>query len=386
MPSRLRAYFLFLSEESRRLSALSVRHIEDRLAMEEAHILEFDEFNQYWSEKVFKEFDRQTTEKQQVMLQRHVDELEEWTKAEQDRMLHKPKYSKQLLQLRSMQEAFARSRDYRQAERVRQQADALENFELTALKSKFATTIAAKRAKFMERQQAELSAYMNRRIEERKKLEQRKLHDLQSEIIQKYKNLHSELETAQSKERQQLEKLRDMGVSGSIILREQAPRHRANTRLPDDTSARLTNGGDMTPRSAASALHHYTGRTRLFSTGLREGRRIADEEEAMMRAYDDTSLSTSHRSESTTIPTIAGALASSPLSPTSASASASASVSALQSPISSRPHSQRAVSGLQTARSAHTTPVTNQQQQAYYTPRPATSHAYGQKPQARKLS
>ena len=82
----------------------------------------------------------------------------------------RPKFSKQLIALRNLQEAHGRAREYAQAERVRVQALQLERVELESLRLAWAGRVQAKRARFLETQARELHGFSARRAEGREAL------------------------------------------------------------------------------------------------------------------------------------------------------------------------------------------------------------------------
>ena len=213
-------------EDSRRAHNLAVRHLAERLDLEEAHLLEFDEFGAAWRERFSgpQGFDSDTQQRLQALRARHTEDMEKWTEQEQDQLMMRPKFSKQLLQLRSKQESLARARDYVSAERVRAQAAQLERVELDAMRATFGARAHQKRARFLDTQAKEEAGFLARRAEERAQLEQRKRSELRSLVVQKYANLKSELERSHAKERARLERMNDMGISDSATMREEAPR------------------------------------------------------------------------------------------------------------------------------------------------------------------
>ncbi len=109
----------------------------------------------------------ETAQWMQQLKARHAAELEQWMAQEQEQLLLRPKFSKQLLQLRSKQESLAHSRDYVAAERVRAQAAQLERVKLDALKASWGAHAHQKRARFLEGQAKEQAGFALRRAEER---------------------------------------------------------------------------------------------------------------------------------------------------------------------------------------------------------------------------
>ena len=87
---------LKLHEENRRVEALRSRQIAERLGVEEAHMLEFQQFNQKWDKKMEIRAEATLLENAKA---RHAQELREF----QAKLLAsplKPKFSKELLNLK----------------------------------------------------------------------------------------------------------------------------------------------------------------------------------------------------------------------------------------------------------------------------------------------
>src|SRR5262249_39283143 len=147
-----------------------------------------------------------------------------------------------------------RVRNYAQAERVRLQACELEAFELASLKAQWSSAIGARREKFLRAQRAELEGYLSRRAEERRKLEQRKSAELNAEVVQKYKNLKSGMEVVQAKERTRADRMRELGISASPLLREQAPKNRNYSSQGERPMTGNSAAGGRTTRVESSAM------------------------------------------------------------------------------------------------------------------------------------
>lgn len=376
-------------EDARRLHALTTRHLAEKIDLEEAHILEFNEFNQVWGREILAPFDAETRAKQTAMLARHVEELEQWTRDQQEQAFMRPKFSKQLLALRTLQEAHGRAREYAQAERVRLQALQLERIELESLRLAWAGRVQAKRARFLETQARELHGFSARRNEERLALEARQRSELRVQIVQKYQNLSSELERAQAKERKKLEKMHQLGVSESSVLREEAPRRVHLPPPDDDENDGLDQGASehMPPsaRAASAGGAASVGRTRLMSSAAAARRRREEEQQWQQQQQQNQ-----RPSSASSVPTISGAMSA--RHPGSGSGGDGGGGPSQQSqyphPFTVRSSSAAAAfangnghapqeSMQQLLRKAS---VQKQQQQQPLTARPSTSSAYGQSP------
>jgi cobalamin biosynthesis Mg chelatase CobN len=100
---------LKLHEENRRREAMRSRQIAERLGVEEAHMLEFQQFNLVWDRKMA-EYEAHAEELVEAMKERHAAELRDY----QRKLLGKeirPKFSKDLLNLRKIQETLAKQKE-----------------------------------------------------------------------------------------------------------------------------------------------------------------------------------------------------------------------------------------------------------------------------------
>jgi hypothetical protein len=85
------------------------RQIAERLGVEEAHMLEFQQFNVVWDKKM-SDYEEHAASLVEAMMDRHGAELREY----QRRLLTKeirPKFSKDLLNLRKIQDTLAKQKE-----------------------------------------------------------------------------------------------------------------------------------------------------------------------------------------------------------------------------------------------------------------------------------
>ncbi len=87
------------------------RQIAERLGVEEAHMLEFQQFNALWDKRMA-EFEQKSADLEEAMKERHGSELMEYIRTAQQEPLRKPKFSKELLNLRQIQQTLAKQKDY----------------------------------------------------------------------------------------------------------------------------------------------------------------------------------------------------------------------------------------------------------------------------------
>lgn len=101
---------LKIHEDNRRKEAMRSRQIAERLGVEEAHMLEFQQFNNIWDSKMT-EYETHVDELVVTMRDRHKTELLDFQKNLLEKQT-KPKFSKELLNLRRIQDHLARQKEY----------------------------------------------------------------------------------------------------------------------------------------------------------------------------------------------------------------------------------------------------------------------------------
>mmetsp|Transcript_93571 Transcript_93571/g.267722 ORF Transcript_93571/g.267722 Transcript_93571/m.267722 type:complete len:209 (+) Transcript_93571:173-799(+) len=151
---------LKLHEENRRKEAMRSRQLAERLGVEEAHMLEYQQFNMDWDRKMG-EYEQHANELVEAMRDRHKNELKEF----QETLLQKqqrPKFSRELLNLRRIQEHLAKQKDYTEAHKIKLKCDALEAWELEKWKNQKQQEMFQREAKFKHQKQGELLALQKR--------------------------------------------------------------------------------------------------------------------------------------------------------------------------------------------------------------------------------
>uniref|UniRef100_A0A7S2SB13 Uncharacterized protein n=1 Tax=Rhizochromulina marina TaxID=1034831 RepID=A0A7S2SB13_9STRA len=195
---------LKLHEENRRKEAMRSRQLAERLGVEEAHMLEYQQFNMDWDRKMG-EYETHANELVEAMRERHKAELREF----QESLLQKqqrPKFSRELLNLRRIQEHLAKQKDYTEAHKIKLKCDALEAWELEKWKNQKQQEMFQREAKFKHQKQQELIA-LQKRIQTGRE-EQKKQRELDLErLLQRYRNVKNELEAQQNLERIRMERM-----------------------------------------------------------------------------------------------------------------------------------------------------------------------------------
>lgn len=231
--------------ERRRASNLEARHAAELSDMQRAHEAELEEWVQTYvadgsqlqagptatglssvesaeqqrtdrHASILASFDADTERRRQSLLMQHIEELEVWTRKEQERLACRPKFSRRLHQLRTAQHNHARMKQYTLAEEMKLEADTLEAIELERMRAEWLSKVQRRRTQFLQEQQRVMRAFIQRRQSEREVLLRKLSMDLQSTIIQKYENLRGELRTLQMKEKKKLEMMRVNGNGNAI--------------------------------------------------------------------------------------------------------------------------------------------------------------------------
>merc|ERR1711990_982332 len=204
-------------EENRQREAMRSRQITELLGVEEAHMMEFQQFNAIWDKKM-DEFEMNAKQLVDNMRKKHANELFRFKDKLQKNLPYRPKFSKELLNSRKIQETLAKMKNYAEAHKVKLKADHLEQAELEKLRSQHAHKLAAQEMQFAQRQEAELQALEKRIETARQEHKIQRQQDLER-LLQRYQNVKSELEAQQN-----IEKIRSEKYKGSSGMFESASR------------------------------------------------------------------------------------------------------------------------------------------------------------------
>jgi hypothetical protein len=114
-------------EEARRKEAMRARQLAEVLAVEEGHMLEFQQFNAMWDAKM-QAYETNGAQLMQAMKERHADELRDF----QQKLVAKAtttRHSREYYSLREVQERLAGNKNYAAAGKIKEKADELMAFE-----------------------------------------------------------------------------------------------------------------------------------------------------------------------------------------------------------------------------------------------------------------
>jgi len=219
---------LKMHEENRRKEAMRSRQIAERLGVEEAHMLEFQQFNMVWDKKM-EEYEQHAQELIMSMKERHAAELRQFQQALLDRQ-QRPKFSRELLDLRKIQDHLAKGKDYQEAHKIKLKSDALEAWEVEKWRNQKQQEHLQKEAKFKHGKQQELIALQKRVQTGREEQKKQRQMDLER-LLQRYQNVKSELEAQQNLERIRAERLSALGPSLSKTALTSGNKSRSGNQL-----------------------------------------------------------------------------------------------------------------------------------------------------------
>lgn len=192
-------------EENRRREAMRSRQTAERLGIEEAHMLEFEQFNAIWEQRM-QEYERSAEEGLEKLKEKHLAEIMAFQEEWQNKLPRKPKLSKELLNMRKIQDTLAKQERYQEAQKIKFKADEREAWELARLQDQLSQTLAAKEQRIRQKQHQELTG-LAKRIQ-RGREEYKKLRQVELERrLQRYKNVKDDLTAKQKIETNQFNRL-----------------------------------------------------------------------------------------------------------------------------------------------------------------------------------
>lgn len=187
---------LRLEEETRHVRGLTEQQEMERRGLEEAHALEFQNFNKLWNEKI-DAFEEYQLDQEAAMLERHNLELSTFHAEMTNTEPRHVKYSKDLLNLRTIQQSLASQRAYGDAHKVKLKGDKIEAVEFEKLSREKQDLYERKEQQILQRHRQELHA-LRKRVESRKlELERARKKELEM-LLMRYNNVRRGLEAQQN--------------------------------------------------------------------------------------------------------------------------------------------------------------------------------------------
>mmetsp|Transcript_23122 Transcript_23122/g.17539 ORF Transcript_23122/g.17539 Transcript_23122/m.17539 type:complete len:151 (+) Transcript_23122:215-667(+) len=136
---------------------MAMNQAKEREEVEQAHILEYQEFNKNWDEVMHKTEEDHTILIKQLE-EKHVHELEENRAKLEQSLPTLPKASAELLNNKKIQEQLARQKEYAEAHKVQVKCQEMERDELEKHMQMRHKKIVAAEAALITKQQNEMSA------------------------------------------------------------------------------------------------------------------------------------------------------------------------------------------------------------------------------------
>jgi len=192
-------------EDNRRREELRSLQLAERLGVEEAHMTELQEFNDIWDKKVA-DFEAHANNLQNTLGSRHKSEHTAFMlKIQKETQPRNPRWSRELLNMRKIQETLAKQMKYSEASKTKTQGDAMEKKELEAWKSKREGKLSIMEEQFLHKQQLEMGGLLKRVQSGREEQKQARKTELER-LLQRYQNVKTQLEMQQTIIRQKAEK------------------------------------------------------------------------------------------------------------------------------------------------------------------------------------
>ncbi|KAL4507183.1 hypothetical protein ABPG72_001976 [Tetrahymena utriculariae] len=183
---------------------IRIRHLNEKQDVEKAHLEEFNQFNQFWDQKML-EFEQEAMRIENELIERQNAEFSSVQEDLEKAIPYKPKQSSEVLNLIKIEENLAKQKNYIEAHQVQLKKNQLEKTENQLWMNTRNEKIRKQLTLLKQRQQNELNA-LRQRINSGKE-EQRKNRSIELErLLQKYQNVKKELEVQQQMENLQIEK------------------------------------------------------------------------------------------------------------------------------------------------------------------------------------
>jgi len=198
-------------EEQRTREATRSRQLAELLSIEEAHMLEFQQFNALWDAKMAA-FERNAQSVMDSMRVRHADELREY----QQKLIAKalaPRRSGEYLNLRLVQDKLAHMRNYGAAAKIKEKADELMAFEEDKWNNERQAEMLHKEDEYKKKLGAEAET-MRKRIAQGRAEQNRLRQKTLEQVLQRYSNSKGECLTQQKNELARLDRQAAKAVGG----------------------------------------------------------------------------------------------------------------------------------------------------------------------------
>lgn len=190
-------------EESRMREALRARQLAEMLAIEEAHMMEFQQFNALQDAKMAA-FEMNAQALMDALRARHADELRDF----QQRLLARAggvRHSREYMTLRDVQGKLASGKNYAGAAKIKEKADELMAYEEDKWQNERQVEMLNKEKVFKTKLTQEAEALKKRISSGRGEANRNRQVELER-LLQRYNNVKAEMEQRHKLERQKLDK------------------------------------------------------------------------------------------------------------------------------------------------------------------------------------
>jgi hypothetical protein len=147
-----------VEKDKKRVSKMQYQQRTDRNSLIEAYQSEYGVTRQEWKDRV-NNFEGEISSILASLKQKHKQELIEFTRSFHDEIrTRSPKFSKELLNMRKVQETLAKQKEFSEALKVRRNADKLQSEELIRLTKEHGERFEKRKAVVLLKQKQEIEA------------------------------------------------------------------------------------------------------------------------------------------------------------------------------------------------------------------------------------
>lgn len=220
------------SKKQKELDELNIRQQNDCLELEETHIMEFNQFNQHWDQRM-NEFQQHGMSLIKALEDKHMKALDDYSMDLEKDLPNTFKPSAELLNLRKIQLSLAKQKNYTEAHSVQVRSNGLEKRERRDFEDTRDRKKQSLEQKLLKGQENEMAA-LHKKIEAGEN-EQKKHRALELEkMFLRYQNVKKELENKHKLERLRSEKGDVFDAQASImasrVQSRQSKRSKASAR------------------------------------------------------------------------------------------------------------------------------------------------------------
>lgn len=197
-------------ERKRRVETLKCKHISEKLGLEEANLLEYENFKSHWAKKETSVVSKGREQIKYLEQQQEIARIEffkEFTskinKLNKNNIFPR---SKQLINTRFIEKCLVKKKDYQQAARYHARGNMLEKHEKSKYLEILQSSFNKKKNMHQKKQQREFQSLEKRVNVASEELKKRKAESLER-MVKRYDNLKVDLGRAHNMERLAMEKL-----------------------------------------------------------------------------------------------------------------------------------------------------------------------------------